>query len=473
MRPVHGSVTRFTRWVSVAAGIAAAAACAVGPDYHRPKLDAAPDYKEAGDWKPSEPNDVLSRGPWWEIFHDDDLNQLEVRVDISNENVKAAGAAFDQARALVAQARAGFWPTIGVSAARERSAVAGAPARITDSAGISANWDLDIWGQIRRTTESNRASAQASAAALAAARLSAQGELATDYFELRAQDQLQKLLDDTVVAEQLSLKIAESRYRFGVAARADVVSAEAQLLSSQAQQVNARIQRAVLEHAIAVLIGQQPASFSMSPSSMRSDVPTVPAGIPSAMLERRPDVAEAERKVAAANAQIGVAKSAFFPSLILSGSDDYSGGTWARLFNVPNRIWSFGPSLAETLIDGGLRRAQVAQARAAYDVSVGNYRQTVLAGFEQVEDNIVTLRVLEQQAVIEEAAVAAAREAEKLTLNQYKAGTVPYSSVITAQTTRLSAEQTALAVLSSRLQASVALIEAVGGGWNASQLPLP
>jgi NodT family efflux transporter outer membrane factor (OMF) lipoprotein len=474
MRLPHGtSVTRFTRWLSVATGLALAAACAVGPDYHRPPFDADPNYKEVGDWKPSEPNDAINRGPWWEIFKDDELNRLEARVDISNENVKAAAAAFDQARALVAQARAGFWPTIGVSAARTHGAVDGAPTRITDSAGISANWDLDIWGQIRRTTESNRASAQASAAALAAARLSAQAALATDYFELRAQDQQQKLLDDTVVAEQLSLKIAESRYRFGAGARADVVSAEAQLLSSQAQQVNAKIQRAILEHAIAVLIGQQPASFSVSATSMRTDVPTVPAGIPSALLERRPDVAEAERKVAAANAQIGVAKSAFFPSLILSGSDDYTGRTWSRFFSVPNRIWSLGPSLAETLIDGGLRRAQLAQARAAYDVSVDNYRQTVLSGFEQVEDEIVSLRVLEQQAVIEDAAVAAAREAEKLTLNQYKAGTVPYSSVITAQTTRLSAEETALGVLSSRLQSSVALIEAVGGGWNASQLPLP
>jgi NodT family efflux transporter outer membrane factor (OMF) lipoprotein len=457
----------------VATGLALAAACAVGPDYHRPTLDAAANYKEAGDWKPSEPNDAFGRGPWWEIYNDDALNQLEVRIDISNENVKAAAAAFDQARALVAQARAGFWPTVGISAGQQRGAVGGTPAQTTASAGISGNWALDIWGQIRRATESNRASAQASAAALAAARLSAQGALAIDYFELRAQDQLQKLLDDTVVAEQLSLKIAESRYHFGVAARADVVSAEAQLLSSQAQQVNAKIQRAILEHAIAVLIGEQPASFSVSASSMRADVPTVPAGIPSALLERRPDVAQAERRVAAANAQIGVAKSAFFPSLTLSGSDDYSGRTWSRLFNVPNRMWSLGPSLAETVFDGGLRRAQVAQARAAYDVSVDNYRQTVLAGFEQVEDDLVTLRVLEQQAVIEEAAVAAAREAEKLTLNQYKAGTVPYSSVITAQTARLSAEQTALAVLSSRLQASVALIEAVGGGWNASQLPLP
>ena len=461
------------RCLGAAAVLTVVVSCAVGPDYHRPKFDTSPNFKEAGDWKPSEPNDVFNRGPWWETFKDDALSQLEVRIDISNENVKAAAAAYDQARALVAQARAGFWPSVGVSAAKQRGSTNGGRTLTTDSAGISANWDLDIWGQIRRSTESSRASAQASAAALAAARLSAQSALATDYFELRAQDQLQRLLDDTVVAEELSLKIAESRYKFGVAARADVVSAQAHLLSSQAQQVNAKIQRGILEHAIAVLIGQQPAAFSLSPSSMRTDVPTVPAGIPSTLLERRPDVAQSERTVAAANAQIGVAKSAFFPSLTLSGSEDYTGPNWSHLFLVPNRIWSVGPQLAETLFDGGLRRAQVAQARAAYDLSVDNYRQTVLAGFQQVEDDIVTLRVLEQQAVIEEAAVAAAREAEKLTLNQYKAGTVPYSSVITAQTTRLSAEETALSVLSSRLQASVALIEAVGGGWDAAQLPLP
>jgi NodT family efflux transporter outer membrane factor (OMF) lipoprotein len=488
MRSAQGSwVKRFVRWSSVAAGLAVAA-CAVGPDYHPPKFDAATNYKEAGGWKPSEPNDALNRGPWWEIYRDDSLNQLENRIDISNENVKAAAAAYDQARALVAQARAGFWPTITANAARQTQA-SGAPTTFTNaagvpistaahptttySAGVSAGWDLDVWGKIRRTVESDRASAQSSAAALAAARLSAQGELATDYFELRAQDQLQKLLDDTVVAEQLSLKITQSRYKFGVAARADVVSAEAQLLSSQAQQVNARIQRAILEHAIAVLIGEEPASFSLGLSPLRTDVPTVPAGVPSTLLERRPDVAEAERKVAAANAQIGVAKSAYFPDLMLNGSDNYAGGTFGRLIRTANRVWSVGPSLAEPLFDGGLRRAQVGQARAAYEASVDNYRQTVLSSFQQVEDQIVTLHVLEQQAVIEDAAVAAAREAEKLTLNQYKAGTGPYSSVITAQTTRLSAEQTALSVLSSRLQASVALIEALGGGWNASQLPLP
>ncbi len=321
--------------LALCVGTAAAlvTACAVGPDYHRPQFDTTANFKEAGDWKPSEPNDVLSRGPWWKIFNDDVLDGLEAQIDISNQNVKAAEAAFEQSRALVAQARAGFWPTIAASFGAQRQGgngiatnAAGIPIGTTGrtqntvTAGVSANWDIDIWGRIRRTTESNVASAQASSAALAAARLSAQAELATDYFELRAQDQLEKLLDDTVVAETQSLKITESRYKFGVAARADVVTAETQLLSSQAQQVNAKIQRAILEHAVAVLIGKQPAEFSLAGSAMRTDVPTVPAGVPSTLLERRPDVAEAERKMAAANAQIGVAKAGYFPDLTLSGS---------------------------------------------------------------------------------------------------------------------------------------------------------
>jgi NodT family efflux transporter outer membrane factor (OMF) lipoprotein len=475
------------RCLTVAVGICLIAACAVGPNYKRPKIDPAGSYKEVNGWKPSEPNDALNRGPWWKIFGDDRLDELESKIDISNQTVIAAAAAFDQARALVDQARAGFWPTLTGSASVQRGAGRTAPLAAsgtvtikpannttnTYSAGVSGNWTLDIWGQIRRTVESDRASAQSSAAALAAARLSAQAALATDYFELRAQDQLEKLLNDTVVAEQLSLKITQSRYRFGVAAKADVVSAEAQLLSSQAAEINAKIQRALLEHAIAVLVGAQPADFALSPAAMRADVPTVPAGVPSTLLERRPDVAEAERNVAAANAQIGVATAAFFPSLTLSGSDQYASTSSAlsHLISLPNRIWSIGPTLAETLIDGGLRRAQVAQARAAYEASVANYRQTVLLGFQQVEDQIASLRILEQQAAVEEDAVKAAREAETLTLNQYKAGTVPYSSVITAQTTRLSAEETALTVLSSRLQASVSLIAALGGGWNSNELP--
>jgi NodT family efflux transporter outer membrane factor (OMF) lipoprotein len=480
MRGVNRRGVKFCAAVSLAALIAG---CAVGPNYKRPEFNPAPSYKELGDWKPSEPSDVLSRGPWWEIFNDEQLNALEAQVDISNENVKAAAAAVDQARALVSQARAGYWPSVAANVGRTRSSAgagsaaagstlhAGTQTLNTNTAGVTGTWNIDIWGQIRRTVESDVASWQSSAAALAAAQLSAQGELATDYFELRAQDALQKLLDDTVEAQKLSLKITESRYKYGVAAKADVVSAQAQLLSSQAQQVNAGVQRAILEHAVAVLIGKQPAEFAVNANTMRTDVPTVPAGIPSTLLERRPDIAEAERKVAAANAQIGVATAAYFPSLTLSGSDQYTSTAWATLFNVPNRIWSVGPSLLETVLDGGLRRAQVAQARAAYEASVDNYRQTVLSGFEQVEDQIVTLRILEQQAVIEEAAVNAAREAEVLTLNQYKAGTVPYSSVITAQTTRFTSEEMALTVLSSRLQASVALIEALGGGWTDGQLP--
>jgi NodT family efflux transporter outer membrane factor (OMF) lipoprotein len=457
------------RLVSAAFAGAALCSCAVGPDYHRPAFETTPSYKESADWKPTEPNDILSRGPWWKIYNDDALNSLEDQVNISNENIKAAAAAFEQSRALVAQARAGLWPSIAAFFQATRGNQLGLPAsRNTYSAGVSGSWDLDIWGGIRRTVESDRASAQASSAALAAARLSAQSEVALDYFELRAADQNQKLLDNTVEAETQSLKITESRYKFGVAARADVVSAEAQLLSSQAQQVNAKIQRAVLEHAIAVLIGQQPATFSLAVEPIRSDVPTVPAGVPSTLLERRPDVAQAERKMAAANAQIGVAKAAYFPSLTLAAQDEYAGSSIGHLIQASNRIWSFGPELAETLFDAGLRRAQVAQARAAYDASVDNYRQTVLSAFEQVEDDVVTLRVLEQQAGIEDAAVKAAREAEALTLNQYKAGTVPYSSVITAQTTRFAAEETALAVLSSRLQGSVNLIEALGGGWDQS-----
>jgi NodT family efflux transporter outer membrane factor (OMF) lipoprotein len=462
--------------------------CAVGPNYHRPATPAAVDYKEINGWKPSEPADALARGPWWSVFHDPTLDDLERQVDISNENIKAAVAAYDQSRALVREAQAQYWPTVGLSAGRTRGQSAAgrfttsapgrpstttvmSPTETTYSLGGNVDWTIDVWGQIRRNVESNRANAQASAAALAAARLSAQAQLATDYFELRAQDELLKLLNDTVAAEQRSLAITQSRYKYGVAAKADVVSAQTQLLSSQASQINAGIARATLEHAIAVLLGRQPAEFTLASAPMRTDVPTVPAGVPSTLLERRPDVAEAERKMAAANAQIGVAIAAYFPSLTLSGSIDYTNNAFAHLVSLPNRAWSVGPGLAETVFDGGLRHAQVMSARATYEGNVASYRQTVLTSFQQVEDEIATLRILEQQSAVEEETVKAARLAETLTLNQYKAGTVPYSSVITAQTTRLAAEETALSVLSNRLQASVTLIEALGGGWDSSQLP--
>lgn len=450
--------------------LVALAGCAVGPNYRRPDIDISSSYKEEKDWKPSEPNDAISRGEWWSIFKDPGLAQLESQIDISNQNVKAAAAAVEEAQALVQEAQAGFWPTLAANFGRQRGQTRGADVQTTTSAGIAGSWNIDIWGQIRRSTESNKASAQASAAALAAARLSAQGQLATAYFQLRAQDQLQSLLNDTVQAQEKSLKIAESRFRFGVAAKGDLVSAQTQLLTSQAQQVNAGIQRALLEHAIAVLIGQSPSTFSLSNATMRTDVPTIPPGIPSALLERRPDIAEAERKVAAANAQIGVARAAFFPTLILSGSDDFSSGSISKLIRASNRVWAFGPALAQTLFAGGLHRAQARAASAGFDLSVDNYRQTVLTGIQQVEDQIATLRLLEKQSALEDAVVKAAQEAEGLILNQYKAGTVPYSSVISSQTTTLSSRETALTVLLDRLTASISMIEALGGGWEASQL---
>ena len=461
---------RMFAGVLVAASCALLTACAVGPNYKRPAIDLSAAYKEQDGWKPSEPGDALDKGKWWEIYNDEVLNGLEDQINISNQNVLAAAAAVEESRALLRQAQSGFWPQINLNASRTRTVQGNANGTTTTSTsndvGASGSWEIDLWGRIRRAAESDRASMQASEAALAGARLSAQAALATAYFELRAQDQLQIILNDIVAAEQQSLKITENRYRVGVAAKADVVSAQTQLLSSQAEQVNAPLQRAILEHSIAVLVGQQPANFSVATTAMRTDVPTVPAGVPSILLERRPDIAESERQVAAANAQIGVAIAAWFPSLDITGSDDYRGNTISHLIRTANNVWAFGPTLALSVFDGGLRRAQVAQARATHDISVDNYRQAVLSALQQVEDDITTLRVLEQRAVIEEAAVKAAREAETLTLNQYKAGTVPYSSVITAQTTRLNAEETALNVLSSRLQASVAMVQALGGGWH-------
>jgi NodT family efflux transporter outer membrane factor (OMF) lipoprotein len=458
-------------------------ACSVGPDYKRPTVDAAPVFKEQDGWEPTEPADAMVRGPWWHIFNDEVLNGLEDQIDVSNLTVKQEGAAVEQARALVREAQAGFWPTLTASFGRthEKSPSGSTTGssivppssgpRNFNTAGGSISWPLDIWGQVRRQVESSKATMQSDEALLASARLSAQMDLASDYFQLRGQDQLQVLLDDTVKADELALKITENRYRVGVAARADVVTAQTQLLSAQAQQVSVPIQRGTLEHAIAVLIGRQPAVFSIAPVAIRKDVPTVPPDVPSKLLERRPDIAEAERQVAAANAQIGVAKAAYFPSFSLSGSAQYeSGGALSQLFRASNQVWSIGPNVAQTLFAGGLHRAQVAAARAAWEESVDNYRLIVLEGFQQVEDELVTLRTLEKQSAVEDKLVLAAREAEKLTLNQYKAGTVPYSSVITAQTTRLASEQSALTVFVDRLTASVTLIEALGGGWEASQL---
>ncbi|MGH8148669.1 MAG: efflux transporter outer membrane subunit [Steroidobacteraceae bacterium] len=446
------------------------AGCAIGPNYRRPVAPSAAAYKELDGWKPSEPADILAHGPWWQIFNDQVLDDLENEIDISNQNVLAAADAAEEARALVREAEASFWPLLSVNAGATHTVTAGGPGVNLKSAGASVDWDIDIWGKIRRTVESEKASAEASAAALANARLTAQADLATDYFELRGQDQLQILLAKTVAADETALKITQARYKAGVAYQADILSAQTELETAQAQAVNAQILRGTLEHAIAVLIGKPPVGLSLQPEPLASTIPTVPPGVPSTLLERRPDIAQAEREVAAANAQIGVAISAFFPDLTLSGSDAYDGMRFGKLIRASNQIWSLGPSLALTLFNGGLRRAELAQVRASYRESVASYRQTVLSDFEQVEDDLVSLRVLEKQATLEQSLVTAAEQDAVLTINQYKAGTVPYSSVITVQTTQLSAEETALSVRIDRFTSSIALIQALGGGWNASQL---
>ena len=460
-------------------------ACSVGPDYRRPDAPVPASYKEG--WKAGQPQDAADRGAWWAIYNDPVLDALEQQIDVSNQNLRAAEAAYRQARAVVAQARAGYFPTISVAASATRSGQgAQSTSGVTSASGITrfgggvrtqydltadATWTIDVWGRIRRTVESDIANAQASAADLASARLSAQAALATDYFDLRATDELQRLLDAAVVAFTQSLEITRNQYRVGVAGQSDVVTAQTQLETTRAQAVAVGVQRAQFEHAIAVLIGKPPAEFSIEPTPMPNNIPVVPTDLPSTLLERRPDIAAAERLMAAANAQIGAAEAAYYPDVTLSASYGFVSSSLSTLLHASNALWSVGPTVTQTVFNGGLRGAQVDQARAVYDQNVATYRQTVLTGFQQVEDQLATLRVLARQAEVEANAVRLAREAERLTLNQYKAGTVAYTAVITAQTQALNNEQTELTILQNRLAASVALIQALGGGWAATQLP--
>jgi NodT family efflux transporter outer membrane factor (OMF) lipoprotein len=476
-------VSLLTAAASVLLTLALAAGCAVGPNYHRPSAPVPQKFKEAEGWKPAEPREVASGSAWWSVFDDATLDDLEKQIDISNQTLKASEAAWRESLALVSEARAGFFPVIGVTAAGTRSGGPGSSASV--GAGIAttqshprnqfaldgtAAWDIDIWGKIRRTLESNVANARASEADLAAARLTAQASLATDYIELRIAEEQQHLLDETVEAYKRSLEIANNQYKVGVVAKADVITAETQLDGAESQQIAIGVTRATLEHAIAVLIGKAPADLTLPPGTFGTTVPIVPAGVPSTLLERRPDIAAAERRMAAANAQIGIAIAAYFPDLTLSGSFGYASSLAAGLVKAPNNVWSFGGNAADTLLDFGLRPAQVRQTRAAYDAAVANYRQTVLTAFQQVEDQLATLRILEQQVQVEELTVKSANLAMQLTLNQYKAGTVAYTSVITAQTIALADAQTLLNIRQNRLIASVALIEALGGGWSASSL---
>jgi NodT family efflux transporter outer membrane factor (OMF) lipoprotein len=450
----------------------------VGPDYHRPAVEAPAEFKEMKGWRAATPADALPRGDWWTAFGDADLDALMKRVDVSNFNLRAAEARVRQARALADSARAGYFPTIGAGAIATRSKSPSLPnaptttaAVSTYSATVNASWELDLWGKVRRAVEAGDAGWQASAADLETARLSARASLATSYFTLRLTDGFRQILEDTVAAYERSLVLTRNRYNAGVVARVDVVQAEVQWKSAQAQLVDLSVDRAQLEHAIALLVGVAPANFSLERKPLALAMPQVPLTLPSDLLERRPDVASAERNVAAANARIGVAKAAFFPTLTLSGAGGYRGTDLGDLFLAPARFWSLGAALAQPLFDGGARSAASDQAVAAYDEQVALYRQAVLAGFQEVEDNLAALRILADEALVQDEVVEGSRRNVELTLNQYNAGVVSYLNVIVAQATLLQNERTAAQLLGRRLTASINLVRAAGGGWTAEDLP--
>jgi len=471
--------------------LATAAGCqylSVGPVYHRPSLEVPESYQEAKDWKPAEPQDTKPRGNWWDLYDDPDLDALMRQVAVSNQNVRLAAARYDQAVALLGNARSGYFPTItadvsstrsqnaltvggGGTATTSASAAGGSGTRTQDRVSATMNWELDVWGRIRRTVESNRESAQASAGDLAAALLSAQATLAQSYFQLRVTDLDLALLERSMDGYQKALEVTQNRYQAGVAQRSDVTQAQTQLENARAQWLDLGITRATLGHAIAVLIGKPPAALSIERKDETPAIPAIPLTLPSQLLERRPDIAAAERRTAAANAQIGIARAAWFPALSLGATGGYASNSFSKLFEVPNRFWSLGPDLAGTLIDFGARHYQVRAAIANYDQNVASYRQTVLSAFQDVEDNLATLAVLARESIAERAAADAAAETLAIAQNQYKAGTVDYLNVVSAQNASLAAERAWRDITNRSLAASVGLLKALGGGWSTDTLP--
>ncbi|MDN0076971.1 efflux transporter outer membrane subunit [Crenobacter sp. SG2303] len=468
-------MSRVTRWVLLPLTAAVLSACAVGPDYSRPKIDIPASFKEAKGWKAAEPQDHQPKGKWWEVFNDPQLNALEEQLVISNQNIALAEAQYRQAQALLQGAQAGFYPDVTGSVSKTRASSGGGISSNNSSKAVTsintlslnASWEIDLWGKIRRSVESSKASLAASEADLEAARLSAQSQLAISYFQLYVADAEKAFLDDSVKAYLQFLDLTRNRLAAGVASPADMAQAETLLKTAQVSALAKGVQRAQLEHAIAVLLGKAPADFSLAKVEKVPVLPDIPAGVPSQLLERRPDIASAERRVAAANAQIGVAKAAYFPDLTLSATSGYASSSFANWLTLPNRFWSVGPQLAMTLFDGGLLKSKTDQAIAVYDQSVATYRQTVLAGFQEVEDNLVALRLLEDQARLQNEVVKAAQTSQKITENQYKAGTVSYLDVVTTQATTLAAQRNDFDILNQRLTAAVTLIQALGGGWQA------
>ncbi|HLI65752.1 MAG TPA: efflux transporter outer membrane subunit [Caulobacteraceae bacterium] len=478
--------------VALAAALLAATAlagCEVGPNYHRPPVETPPAFKEAQGWTPARPSDGVDRGDWWAMFDDPVLDGLERKVEVSNQNLAAAEAAYREARALVAEQRANLFPTVNLTASATRSGRSGGNAGAGGGAGgagagagggtgnnfqvqLGASWAPDIWGKVRRAIEGAKASAQLSAADLANARLTAQSELAADYIGLRIADAQKALLQAAVDADQRSLDITQNQYTAGVAAKSDVLQAKTVLDNAKASLVDIDQQRADDEHAIAVLDGEPPADLTIAPDpAWKPTVPETPIALPSTMLERRPDVAAAERNAASASAQIGVQTAGFFPNLTISADGGFASSVLSTLFKSANSFWSIGANATQVVFDAGATGARVRGAKAAYDQAVAQYRQTSLSAFQQVEDDLVAARVLQDEQPLRAAATADANQAEQISLNQYRAGQVAYTQVVITETAALNARQTLLALEGQRMTTAISLVEALGGGWSATQLP--
>ena len=440
--------------------------CAISPVYERPTTPEVANYKEAGDWVKTAPVDAIERGPWWQLFNDPVLNDLAARVEVSNQNVAAAVAAYAQARAVVAEQRAGLFPSVTLGGGANRSESSGA-VRNNFQASLGASWEPDVWGRLQSVANAAAATAQASAADLANARLAAQGELAVNYLALRQQDAQKALLASTLAGYVRALEITQNRYTAGIVARTDVLQAQTQLANARADEAGLQRTRAQLEHAIAVLTGRAPGNFSLQVALVwEPTVPDVPVGVPSTLLLRRPDIAAAERRVANANAQIGVASAAYYPSFNLTASAGTAAGQVANLFSAPALLWSLGLSGAQVLFNGGARDARLDAARAGYDQTVARYRQVVLTSFQNVEDQLLSARVLQAQQALRVQASNAADLVEQQVLNRYRAGQIGFSEVITAQTTALNARRALVQVTADRQTTAVALIQALGGGWR-------
>jgi NodT family efflux transporter outer membrane factor (OMF) lipoprotein len=469
---------RFALRLLCAALALATGGCAVGPDYQRPATVDVGTYKEAQGWVPAAPADTLERGPWWSLFKDPVLDQLASRVEVSNQNVAVAVATYAQARALVREQRASLFPTVSLDGSASRSGSSSSSTTGSSVGGrvgnnyqlsIGGSWEPDVWGRLGRTVDGAKASEHASAADLASAKLSAQGELATNYLSLRQTDAQKVLLKDTIDGYKRALEITQNRYTAGIAAKTDVLQAQTQLANAQADDAGLVRQRAQLEHAIAVLVGEAPGNFSIAPVAWNPSVPDVPVGIPSELLQRRPDIAAAERRVASANEQIGIAKSAYYPSLSLSASAGQGASRVADLFKASSSVWSIGISAAQVLFNAGATGARVEGAEASHQQAVARYRQAVLAAFQDVEDQLSATRVLLTQQDLRRQASQAADQVEQQVLNRYRSGQVGYTEVITAQATALSARRALVQAMADRQTTAVALIQSLGGGWQAAQ----